>query len=155
MEPKNNLRRNTIIRRNLGTIRNENRFRFNSLRLFAVKDDHLKTMTSFVSDFEELFHLSIANLARIVKRLKAVCLSSLPVLCPTFGLHFVTEMSCGRFAGFCSGSDLVILLPRQSADCPLPKMARSHFEGISRVWKTSTLCVACACFSQQWEGSGS
>ena len=95
-----------------------------TLRLVVVmKDDHLNTMIGFVSD---------------------------QINSPTFTQDFVAEMVCGRFAGFCCRSDAVILLPWQSADCP--RWQELTLKASAGVWKTSTPCVACACFSQALGG---
>ena len=125
------------------SIRNENRFRFNSLRLFVVKDDHLETMTSFVFDLKSSFKSS--------SNIKATE-GSLPVLCPTFAPHFLTEMGCGRFARFCSGSDFVAQAIRW---LPVAQDGKKslwrHQQGLGNI---NTLCCLSMFFPSNGRGVG-
>ena len=86
------------------------------------------------------------------KALYLILKSTLPFL-PQICSASLAEMVCGRFAEFCCWSDLGILLPRQSADCP--RWQELTLKASAGVWKTSTPCVACACFSQAIWGGGS
>ena len=86
------------------------------------------------------------------KALYLILKSTLPFL-PQICSASLAEMVCGRFAEFCCRSDLGILLPRQSADCP--RWQELTLKASAGVWKTSTPCVACACFSQAIWGGGS